>query len=704
MPEVVISPAEIEAIFQRPGFLRQPSRETPVPSVHPEVAALREVIDAAAAKSFDDGVDLPLERIRRRCRLTPLEYQVLVVSLVCASDSVYQRLLGYIQNDVTKKSASIYSLIHLLSPSLTLSRASLEPFLPSGRLRRFGLVDVLSSDLPGPLSVGSLQVDEELLGCCLGIDSSEHSCRGALSRNPMAWERVSINSDLRELLRNFESRIRQIKDPSGWVLALAGEAGVGRTTIACALATSLGKRLLTLDVPELLRTEDHLDDLVRSAVRDALFCDGILCLTGIGMGTCSVEGGRDSVFKQRRLLHRLAALGESFIVTGSNIHSVLPPMPQNILSLRVDRPTGDQQLRIWTHELTQVGQTLGADRLENLVRRFDLTGGQIHEAVRLANRTASDSESISEDACLQAARSVSLVKLDRFARRLDPKFTRSQLVLPWDKLGQLDEMVEQVLRQCVVMEDWDFRSRFSPGCGFSALFCGPSGTGKTMAAEVFAGELRLSLYKINLSAVVSKYIGETEKNLEQVFNQAEHSNAVLFFDEADALLGKRSEVRDAHDRYANLEVAYLLQKMEEFEGITILATNFRQNIDEAFTRRLRFVVDFPMPTPEYRLSIWEKIWPDPERLDRSVDLEFMARQFEFSGGNIRNVALGAAFLASGDGGRVTMAILLRAARREFEKMGRIYSASDFGRFASLIEEQSTNRDDTPREIRPAALM
>jgi len=228
----------------------------------------------------------------------------------------------------------------------------------------------------------------------------------------------------------------------------------------------------------------------------------------------------------------------------------------------------------------------------------------------------------------------------------------------------------------LVYDNWGFGDRLSLGKGLSVLFAGPSGTGKTMAAEIIAGELGLDVYKIDLSTVVSKYIGETEKNLSRIFTEATTSNAILFFDEADALFGKRSEVRDAHDRYANIEINYLLQKMEEYDGIVILATNFRKNMDEAFVRRIQSTIEFPFPDAEDRLRIWQGVWPEnTPRAD--LDLECMASRFQITGGNIRNIALSAAFLAAEDGGCVRMKHLMRATLQEYQKMGKIIMDEEF---------------------------
>ena len=245
---------------------------------------------------------------------------------------------------------------------------------------------------------------------------------------------------------------------------------------------------------------------------------------------------------------------------------------------------------------------------------------------------------------------------------------------------QLQEICQRVAHRQRVMGEWGFDRKLSQGKGVNALFAGASGTGKTMAAEVIATELGLDLYKIDLSGVVSKYIGETEKNLDRIFTAAANANAILFFDEADALFGKRSEVRDSHDRYANLEISYLLQKMEQFDGIAILATNLRGNLDEAFTRRLAFTVHFPFPDEASRRRIWASIWPAEVPLADEIETDFLARQFKLSGGNIKNIALAAAFLAAAGGGQVTIAHLLQATQREYQKMGKVLSEAELNGF------------------------
>jgi SpoVK/Ycf46/Vps4 family AAA+-type ATPase len=235
-----------------------------------------------------------------------------------------------------------------------------------------------------------------------------------------------------------------------------------------------------------------------------------------------------------------------------------------------------------------------------------------------------------------------------------------------------------------VYEQWGFERKLSLGKGIVALFSGSSGTGKTFAAEILAGDLGMDLYQIDLSCVVSKYIGETEKNLSRVFQEAQDSNAILFFDEADALFGKRSEVKDAHDRYANIEINYLLQKVEEYEGVIILASNMSKSIDAAFLRRMHFSIEFPFPDEDHRLQIWHGIFPPEAPLETDVDFKFLASNFKITGGNIKNVAVAAAFRAAEEQSRICMKHLIVSLKREYQKLGKVCEESEFGKYYELV--------------------
>jgi ATP-dependent 26S proteasome regulatory subunit len=295
-----------------------------------------------------------------------------------------------------------------------------------------------------------------------------------------------------------------------------------------------------------------------------------------------------------------------------------------------------------------------------------------------------DGRALTPDDLHAGARAQNAAGLTRLARRVEPRVGWDALVLPPAVAGQLREVTARVRHRDLVLDGWGMGGGAANGRGVTALFAGESGTGKTLSAEVVAADLGLDLYVIDLSTVVDKYIGETEKNLDRIFAEADRVNGVLLFDEADALFGKRSDVKDAHDRYANVEVSYLLQRMEQFEGLAVLTTNLRSNVDEAFTRRLDAVVDFPLPDEDDRRRLWElHLGPGVPRGD-DLDLGFLTRAFKLSGGNIRNIALTAAYLAAAGSGTVGMGELITATEREYRKLGRLCVESEFGPYRRLL--------------------
>jgi len=339
----------------------------------------------------------------------------------------------------------------------------------------------------------------------------------------------------------------------------------------------------------------------------------------------------------------------------------------------IDKPTTDEQRELWQAAL---GESAGGSPAQ-LASQFNLNPIAIQQIAQtvLAQAPTQDYDDTLPDRLWSACLVSSRPQLDVLAQRLDTKATWEDIVLPEEEEGSLHQIANQVRQRHKVYQEGGFENRMNRGLGISALFAGDSGTGKTMAAEVIANELQLNLYRIDLSAVVSKYIGETEKNLRRLFDAAEDGGAILFFDEADALFGKRSEVKDSHDRYANIEINYLLQRIEAFRGLAILATNMRSSLDQAFVRRLRFIITFSFPTPADRQKMWQHVFPAQTH---TQDLNFarLAR-LNLTGGNIHNVALNAAFLAAQQGTSVTMPLVLQAARAEFRKLDRPINEADF---------------------------
>jgi ATP-dependent 26S proteasome regulatory subunit len=349
-------------------------------------------------------------------------------------------------------------------------------------------------------------------------------------------------------------------------------------------------------------------------------------------------------------------------------------------TLEVRKPTADEQRVLWHEVLGAEAERLNG-RVDALVSQFSLGAHEIRSAVRdvhVRYHPEGDEAAVASDdrtaRLWDACRAQTRPRLGELAQRIESGAAWDDLVLPEPQKQTLREIAVHVRRRMRVYESWGFGSRGSRGLGISALFAGASGTGKTLAAEVLARELRLDLYRIDLSQVVSKYIGETEKNLRSVFDAADAGGAVLLFDEADALFGKRTEVKDSHDRYANIEVSYLLQRMEAYRGLAILTTNMKNALDPAFMRRIRFIVHFPFPDAAQRAEIWRRIFPAAAPTN-GLSVEKLAR-LTVTGGNIRNIALNAAFLAADAEESVGMRHLLHAARGEYAKLEKTLSDTE----------------------------
>lgn len=361
-------------------------------------------------------------------------------------------------------------------------------------------------------------------------------------------------------------------------------------------------------------------------------------------------------------------------------------------------PGFEMRRSLWQAALSAAGVPRDdAADVRAVAAKFRLTPGQIRAAARRAGDAARwrnpAAPAITNHDLHAAARGQSAQALSRLAQKIEPVFHWQDIVLPAHTVQELRDILGAIKHREVVYGAWGMGRMMPLGRGLKVMFSGPSGTGKTMAAEILANELQLDLYKIDLSSIVSKYIGETEKNLAAIFHAAQASNALLFFDEADALFGKRSEVKDAHDRYANIEVAYLLQKMDEHDGAVILATNLTKNVDEAFMRRMHHTVEFPLPDAAHRERIWRQLFPAEAPVGRDVDFKFLAARFELAGGSIRNISLAAAFQAAGDGGVIAMAHLLRATAREHLKLGKRPSRADFGEYYELIREAGLSQQE-----------
>jgi hypothetical protein len=518
---------------------------------------------------------------------------------------------------------------------------------PVAPLRRWRLVELLPGET---LTASPLRIDERTLHYLAGINHLDERLLGLVE--PVAA------AELPDSQSALAGRAARLAAGAGRRLVqLCGADADSRRAIAAAAAASLGLQLHALQARETPATAAERETLGRLWEREAT-----LGLTALLLEVDEDDSGDATA----------AALAFADDLRGVVLASApepLRPRRRAVVRLDVRRPQPAEQEALWRSALGDLGERLNG-QLEPLAGQFDLGAMAIEAAA--ADHAAGSGGVTLWDACRVQARP----RLEGLARRIEPAASWDDLVLPEPQLRLLAEMALHVRQRAQVHERWGFAARSGRGLGMSALFAGPSGTGKTMAAEVLAGELRLDLYLIDLSSVVSKYIGETEKNLRRIFDAAEHGGAMLLFDEADALFGKRSEVKDSHDRYANIEVSYLLQRMEAYRGLAILTTNMKGALDAAFLRRLRFVVQFPFPEAEQRAEIWRRVFP-PQTPTEGLDAAKLAR-VNVAGGSIRNIALGAAFLAADAGEPVRMGHLLRAARGELAKLERPLTEAEIG--------------------------
>jgi SpoVK/Ycf46/Vps4 family AAA+-type ATPase len=358
--------------------------------------------------------------------------------------------------------------------------------------------------------------------------------------------------------------------------------------------------------------------------------------------------------------------------------------------VEVDPPDFEARHRAWNSALGEHATTAETTRLAD---SFQFGPRRIRQTVNLASGFAAIRDPAaphpSNGDLLDAARALTAPQVGRFMVQIRPRYTWDDIALPPEKMRQLRSLAARIQLRRRVHGEWGFGEKLSRGKGLNVLFTGSSGTGKTMAAEILARELSLELLQIDLSAVVSKYIGETEKNLSAIFREADQSQSILFFDEADSLFGKRTEVKDAHDRYANIEVNYLLQRIEQYEGVVVLATNLQRNLDDSFLRRIQEVVDFPFPDPALRERIWRSHFPQNAPKGEDIDFGFLGRQFKLSGGGIKNIVLSAAFLAAGksEDASIQMSDLMIATAYELRKEGKLCTKIDFGPYYELIQQK-----------------
>jgi AAA+ superfamily predicted ATPase len=646
--------------------------------------AVRDQIAHMERQAGENALELRLQRVVELFGLSDLEREVLIICLAPEVDLKYERYYGYLQDDVTKKRPTLDLVMRLLCTTFEERLAVRRAFEPGAALLEWDLVSL--HDDPGSrrpvLPARYLKLDERIAGYLLGSDQIDGRLQ-ALVDPQAVGPGAGMPDEVKERLENWISAWERTWNKRAPVMLLHGRYGSGRHAAVHTLASGLGKPCLMFSTTGMIGGGLRADQAVRLAEREALLCDGIVCWSQID-DLIQPDGEGELSREHNAFIHTLAS-GRNIVVLlgGKSWEPGRQLGGRPFLRLGFPESTYIERKSAWSERLNGSSHLTEAE-ISSLAGRFRLTPGQIRDAVGRAQtlmwaRDPSSSILMSGDIDA-ASRDQSQSRLGTLARKLIPRYQWDDIVLPRQQLATLHMICATIRQRPTVYGDWGFDRKLSLGKGLIALFSGPSGTGKTMSAEIIAQELGLDLYKINLSAVVSKYIGETEKNLEHIFGEAQDSDAILFFDEADALFGKRSEVKDAHDRYANIETAYLLQRTEEYSGLVILASNIKKNMDEAFIRRIHFMLDFPFPEEAERLEIWRRTFPLQAPQAADIDLPFLSRKLKISGGNIRNIILTAAFLAAEDQAPIGMRHLVRGASYEYQKMGKMIVEGDFEQY------------------------
>src|SRR6185369_118989 len=692
---LVIPDEEIDQYLAETGA-RGPAERAPlVPGVREldariEAETQRLAAEAEAARAA--GSLLRLELAREVFELSPADHGTLVACLAPELDLGFERLYAYLQNDVAKRRPCVQLLGRLFADPRDRSLPVRRLMAREDSLLGLRLLEAVRNGDAGWAS-RELRLTEGLLGFLLESDRPDPDLRGV-----GRFRRAQALPDCGAYYARHRAAIERL-------LALGASqgrlprthlraaAGCGKEDLVLALGEAMSAAVFECGADELLSVSGDFAEWLRVLERDLRLRGGFLWIRRGDALTSAGQTGRDRLRTFAAFLRERPGL---FVIVSSerSVHDVWEILGEAPLPIVLPAPDPGERLDCWR---IAIGPQLGTARprlAEELSAKFRFGPGGIAGALDRLGWEAPAEASAEEmdEAIHRACHAESSPSLEAHAQKMQTRYRWGDLVLPEYVTEQLREIRNAVRFRTRVHSDWGFESKFSLGRGLTALFSGPSGTGKTMAAEVLATDLELDLFKIDLSQVVSKYIGETEKNLERIFAEAESANGILLFDEADALFGKRSEVKDSHDRYANIEINYLLQRLEQFEGFVILTTNMLKNLDPAFTRRLQYTVEFPVPDEKHREFLWARVFPTTTPRATDLDLDFLAKRFKLSGANIKNVALNSAFLAASNGGVVDMAHVMTALKREYRKMGKLASRSEFGAYYHLVRDDADGSD------------
>jgi hypothetical protein len=623
---------------------------------------IRQEIQQLAQTAQRQGVFLPLLHAQHCFTLTEVEYDAVLLALAAEVDSRFGRVFAYLNDHIghTRPTLGLAMSLHQVA-------SKIDTFNPPHYLERPFIRDgLLELQGEGPIPGKTLKLNDEMAKRLLTEEliapTQDHSKLHLIHTDLL--ERLVLNKPAHDMVSVWAGNIRNAADTAP-LMIISGIQGSGRRTLAHAALSVAGLAMLDIEI-----TAETLVSQLQTARRDIRWYNAALLIRTT-----------DEPMQWRLLWSHIDNLHLPVIVslTPDTLEAATQSLTKSHIIVELLEPDRETRRQLW-HAHLPSGSDIDSDSLDALAANFKFNPGRIQEVLRRVKSKLitqpAKKRRITKQVLYEAAREIGAAAMGNLAQKLPCPYKPEDLVVAQPVQEELNLALAWVQQQNKVLSAWGFEHKITNSQGLSALFSGPPGTGKTMASQILARQLGLDIYRVDLSQVMSKYIGETEKNLSCLFDEAHRSGTILFFDEGDALFGKRSEVNDAHDRYANVEIGYLLQRMEEHDGIVILATNRKQDLDEAFVRRFDAMIDFPMPNDKERYRIWKGLFPTEAEVDTDIKFDKLATNFELSGGEIRNTVLAAAYLAANQHTAIGMSHIKKALKRELIKNGRVVDISE----------------------------
>lgn len=641
---LVVSLEEAENVFSHRSFVLSEEGKRRAADIYSDIEKL-------SRASAENGVVLPLDHICAGFGFGMLERFIIAFAAMPLINTDYEKTFGYINDNVK-----------LTAPTLELA---LDIFAHGDYSAAPRLCDTMVKYLFEECPENPLRSQLKLRRYFSVLLSTDRFPANSGSTKLRSLKKAGYIC----YKQQYDEITGIMRSGRSMAVSVAGKAGSGRSHLLMQCAALTGNPVLFVDIKEYSALSDkEKDETDKDIICALIMRQCYFCVTNVP------ENSADTSLK-RLCTNALRAASLIFLI-GEQLSA--PDLDMTVYDIKLPELSDEQRYNLWRE------QGFDVDFLWEIADKFRFTPKQIKQAASSVSERirlgGEQNERLFDECCGRLTENCMGDK----AQLIESKFTLDDLVLPEEEKQLLREACAHVKYRHVVYNKWNFGSRLAYGRGLTVLFAGPPGTGKTMAATIVARELGLPAYRVDISQVMSKYIGETEKSLGEIFDIAQQSNAILFFDETDALFGKRSEIKDSHDKYANVETSFLLQKLESFDGVVLMSTNLLQNIDSAFMRRISYVINFPFPDEGRRLELWKKMFPPEMPVDEGIDFEYLARQFELSGAVIKNTVMSAAFLAVEEDAPVNMSHILRAVRKQLSKQGRLLVKEDFGKYSMFL--------------------